>query len=161
MRYGGRLASDPLNDLAQGEAVMFTGTAGQTSNRWGDYSMTTVDPVDGATFYHANEYYTTLSSFNWRTRVGTFKFDQCGGGGGDIVLDAKVRRQGGKRFVALTWSPADGGTVNILRNGTSIGTTADDGQAQDKLGSNTGAFTYQVCETDSGDCSNEVRVLVR
>ena len=161
MRYGGRLASDPLNDLAQGEAVMFTGTAGQTSNRWGDYSMTTVDPVDGATFYHANEYYTTLSSFNWHTRVGTFKFDQCGGGGGDIVLDAKVRRQGGKRFVALTWSPADGGTVNILRNGTSIGTTADDGQAQDKLGSNTGAFTYQVCETDSGDCSNEVRVLVR
>ena len=26
MRYGGRLVNDPLNNLAQGEAIMFTGT---------------------------------------------------------------------------------------------------------------------------------------
>ena len=59
IRYAGRLATDPLNNLGQGEAIMFNGTASQTSNRWGDYSMTTVDPSDGTTFLHANEYYTT------------------------------------------------------------------------------------------------------
>jgi hypothetical protein len=46
------------------------------------------------------------------------------------------------------------------RVGTIRGTTADDGQAFDNLGTTTGTFTYQVCETDSGDCSNEVTVQV-
>jgi len=80
------------------------------------------------------------------------------GSGNVITLDATVHRQGGKRFVALTWSPADGGTVNVLRNGDVIATTDDDGEVRDKLGTGTGIFIYQVCETDSGDCSNAVRV---
>ena len=62
--------------------------------------------------------------------------------------------------VNLDWNPADGGDVNILRNGTIIQTIADDGKTKDKLGTTTGTFTYQVCETDSGDCSNEVDVTV-
>ena len=76
IRYAGRLASDPSNDLSQGEAIMFNGTGSQTgtNGRWGDYSMTTVDPTDGLSFWHANEYYATTSSFNWRTRIGKFKF---------------------------------------------------------------------------------------
>ena len=76
IRYAGRLSSDPLNDLAQGEANMFSGTGAQTDTfgRWGDYSMTTIDPADGLTFFHANEYYATTSSFNWHTRIGKFKF---------------------------------------------------------------------------------------
>jgi hypothetical protein len=76
IRYAGRLASDPSNDLGQGEAVMINGTGSQTEtfNRWGDYSMTTIDPVDGITFWHTNEYYTTTSSRNWYTRVGKFQF---------------------------------------------------------------------------------------
>jgi hypothetical protein len=76
IRYAGRLSSDPLNNLGQGEANMFSGLAAQTdtNGRWGDYSMTTVDPSDGVTFFHANEYYATTSSFNWHTRVGKFKF---------------------------------------------------------------------------------------
>jgi len=122
--------------------------------------MTSVDPVDGTTFYHANEYYTTLSSFNWHTRIGKFSFGTCGGGG-EIVLQAKAKTQGTNHLVQLKWSPADGGSINVLRNGVVVQTTADDGQAKDKLGAQTGAFTYQVCETDSGDCSNEVNVRVR
>ena len=60
-RYAGRLASDPLNSLAQGETDMFDGTGSQTgtSNRWGDYSAMTVDPVDDCTFWYTNEYYAT------------------------------------------------------------------------------------------------------
>jgi hypothetical protein len=50
--------------------------------------------------------------------------------------------------------------VNILRNDNIVQTTPDDGSALDILGAMRGTFTYQVCETDSGDCSNEVTVTV-
>ena len=84
LRYAGRLATDPLNTLAQGEALLFAGLGSQTgtSNRWGDYSDLTIDPVDDCTFWYTNEYYPSGSSqFNWRTRIGSFKFATCGGGG--------------------------------------------------------------------------------
>ena len=38
----------------------------------------TVDPVDDCTFWYTQEYYATDSSFNWRTRIGNFKFGSCG-----------------------------------------------------------------------------------
>jgi hypothetical protein len=76
IRYAGRLASDPLNDLGQGEALMTPGGGAQThaAGRWGDYSMTTVDPSDGVTFWTTNEYYPATDDVDWFTRVGTFKF---------------------------------------------------------------------------------------
>jgi hypothetical protein len=79
IRYAGRLASDPAGTLAQGEATLFAGTGSQTgtSNRWGDYSDMTVDPVDDCTFWYTQEYYQTTGSFNWRTRIGNFKFPGC------------------------------------------------------------------------------------
>ena len=75
LRYAGRLATDPLNTLAQGEAHLFDGTGSQSGsgNRWGDYSSLSVDPVDDTTFWYTNEYYSTTTSFNWRTRIGSFK----------------------------------------------------------------------------------------
>ena len=37
-----------------------------------------VDPVDDCAFWYTNEYYPTgSSSFNWRTRIGNFKFPGC------------------------------------------------------------------------------------
>jgi hypothetical protein len=79
IRYAGRAASDPINTLGQGEASLFNGTGSQsgTGNRWGDYSDLTIDPVDDCTFWYTTEYYSTNSSFNWRTRIGNFKFTQC------------------------------------------------------------------------------------
>ena len=78
VRYAGRLTTDPLNTLS-GEQHLFDGTGSQTgtSNRWGDYSDITVDPVDDCTFYYTNEYYATTGSFNWRTRIGYFRFTGC------------------------------------------------------------------------------------
>ena len=77
-RYAGRLVADPLNDLGQGEGVMFAGTASQTSaSRWGDYSMTTADPSNNTDFWHVNEYATGGAA--WHTRIGKFNF--VGGGG--------------------------------------------------------------------------------
>ena len=79
IRYAGRLSTDTVNTLAQGEATLFTGTGSQstTGNRWGDYSAMSVDPEDDCTFWYTNEYYATTSSFNWRNRIGNFAFTQC------------------------------------------------------------------------------------
>jgi hypothetical protein len=161
IRYASRLATDPLNTLTA-EAHLFDGTGSQTDtvSRWGDYSDMTVDPVDDCTFWYTQEYYSTTSSFNWRTRIGSFKFDTCGGSGGGITLTATVEQRNGNSRVNLVWSPADGGEVNVLRNGVNKFTTADDGSATNNVGTHTGTITYQVCETDSGDCSNEVMVTV-
>ncbi len=79
LRYAGRLVGDPAGTLAQGESHLFDGTGSQTGtgNRWGDYSDLTVDPVDDCTFWYTNEYYSSNGSFNWRTRIGNFKFPGC------------------------------------------------------------------------------------
>jgi hypothetical protein len=80
IRYAGRLVTDPPSDLSQGEAIMFTGAGSETdtNGRWGDYSMTTIDPANGMDFWHVNEYEATTGSFNWSTRIGKFNF--VGGG---------------------------------------------------------------------------------
>jgi hypothetical protein len=37
-----------------------------------------IDPVDDCTFWYTQEYLKSDGSFNWSTRVGTFKFPNCG-----------------------------------------------------------------------------------
>ena len=76
IRYAGRFAADPPSNLAQGEAVMFAGVSFHPGVRWGDYTRTEVDPSDGMSFYHINQY---AQSGLWHTRVGKFNF--VGGGG--------------------------------------------------------------------------------
>lgn len=82
IHYAGRLASDPLGELAQGEAVLMAGGGSQThtASRWGDYSSLTVDPVDDCTFWYTSEYYPTTSVSSWHTRIGAFRFLDCSGG---------------------------------------------------------------------------------
>ncbi len=86
--------------------------------------------------------------------------ETTGGGGGGITLTATLQQRNGESRVTLQWDPADGGEINVIRNGKTVQTTPDDGNTKDKLKSHTGTFTYQVCETDTGDCSNEVMVTV-
>lgn len=76
IRYAGRLAGDPANSLAQGEALLIAGGGHQTSSsgRWGDYSGLSIDPSDNLTFWHTNEYYPTTGGATWNTRIGKFKF---------------------------------------------------------------------------------------
>jgi hypothetical protein len=77
--YAGRLTNDTQSTLAQGEATLIAGAGHQTSSsgRWGDYSATFVDPQDGCTFWHTNEYYSASSTSSWNTRIGNFKYSQC------------------------------------------------------------------------------------
>jgi len=77
IRYATRLAGDPLGTLGT-EATLINGTGAQTSsNRWGDYSAMSIDPVNGCVFYYTNEYYNADSSNQWKTRVGAFRIPGC------------------------------------------------------------------------------------
>jgi hypothetical protein len=81
IRYAGRLVTDAVNTLPQAEVTLFAGAGSQNGglNRWGDYSDMTVDPVDDCTFWYTTEYIPANGSFNWRTRIGSFKYPGCGG----------------------------------------------------------------------------------
>lgn len=82
VRYTTRMAGDPAGTLPGGEQVCHQGTGAQTgsSNRWGDYSSMSIDPTDDCTFWYTQEYYETTGSFDFDTRICSFKLDGCGGG---------------------------------------------------------------------------------
>jgi hypothetical protein len=74
IRYAGRLATDPVSTLPQGEAVIINGTGAQTgSNRWGDYTSMNIDPADDCTFWYVNQYY-SVTGATWRTRIAHFRY---------------------------------------------------------------------------------------
>lgn len=74
----GRAPTDPAGAMF-GPSVLVNGSGVQFSSfkRWGDYSSMSVDPTDDCTFWFTSEYYLTTGSFNWSTRIGSFKFDGC------------------------------------------------------------------------------------
>ncbi len=78
IKYSYRTAIDTLSLLGS-EQVLQSGTGSQlrTLSRWGDYSAMTVDPVDDCTFWYTNQYLTSNGTFNWHTRIGSFKLNTC------------------------------------------------------------------------------------
>ena len=57
------------------ETEIFSGSGSQTgASRWGDYSMMSVDPVDGS-FWYTAEYYAETNSFDFKTRIANFVLD--------------------------------------------------------------------------------------
>ena len=85
INYAGRLRTDTLGQLAQGEATMYAGTGTQSigifgpsgATRWGDYTALQIDPVDECTFWYVNEYYPATHDWMWSTRFGKFAFPSC------------------------------------------------------------------------------------
>jgi hypothetical protein len=77
IRYTGRLQSDSLGTM-EAETSIIEGTGAQVgSNRWGDYSAMTVDPVDDCTFWYTSEYVPSNGDYNWHTRIASFSFPSC------------------------------------------------------------------------------------
>ncbi|MEO6222230.1 MAG: hypothetical protein ABIP90_03200 [Vicinamibacterales bacterium] len=78
IRFAGRETTDPLNTLST-ESSMQVGGGSQTTNlsRWGDYSTMALDPVDDCTFWFTTEYLQGDGTFNWSTRIASFKFTSC------------------------------------------------------------------------------------
>ncbi|HEX6475126.1 MAG TPA: carboxypeptidase regulatory-like domain-containing protein, partial [Candidatus Limnocylindria bacterium] len=124
IRAAGRLASDPLGELSQGENEMIAGTGSQLHGaaRWGDYSMLAVDPVDQCTFWYTTEYLVETSDADWHTRIGHFKFPSCTTGptgtlNGTVTDDATDDPIEGATVTAgpvTTKTDADGGYSLLL-----------------------------------------------
>lgn len=76
--YTGRTPTDPAGTMETAFTV-FTGGGSQTGglSRWGDYSSMSIDPQDDCTFWYTNEYIPSNGSFNWRTRLNSFRFSNC------------------------------------------------------------------------------------
>lgn len=83
IRYAARLATDAPGVLGLGENDLIAGTGSQThtAGRWGDYSMLSVDPTDGCTFWATAEYVAVTAPAQWQTRIGAFRLPGCGEGG--------------------------------------------------------------------------------
>lgn len=147
LRYAGRLASDPLNVLS-GEQHLFDGTGSQTgtNSRWGDYSDLTVDPVDDCTFYYTNEYYQTTTSFNWRTRIGYFRFAEC-----------TAPQKGTAHFtITLCNGGAPVANASVSIDGRPYGATIANGTYDASLAP--GAHTYTVSKPTVGTASGNFNI---
>eukprot|EP00899_Mesostigma_viride_P004978 jgi/Mesvir1/14481/Mv05187-RA.4 len=78
LRYSGRQAWDVPGSLPQGEYRLVDGSRGATTNRFGDYSALTVDPVDNCTFWFTGQYESlSAESATW---IAVFRFPSCGQG---------------------------------------------------------------------------------
>lgn len=80
IRYTGRMANDPLNEMTIAETEIIAGGGSQTggfvgNGRWGDYSAMVVDPSSPATFWYTTQYMQSTSSQGWKTRIASFSFD--------------------------------------------------------------------------------------
>ena len=81
----GRLAEDPLGVMGAEDVWLAGGGSQQASaSRWGDYSTMSIDPVDDCTFWYTQEYYAENASFDFKTRIGAFRFPSCTGPSVDL-----------------------------------------------------------------------------
>ncbi|MCV2368655.1 hypothetical protein [Roseateles oligotrophus] len=74
----GRRRADPKN-LLRAEVLVQAGGGSQTTglSRWGDYSTMQIDPADECTFWYTTQYIGANGTFNWRTKIASFKFPNC------------------------------------------------------------------------------------
>ena len=71
LRYAARSVNDPLGQLGPEQVLVDGPEAQTTSNRWGDYSHMSIDPLDDCTMWFVGEY------GNRRSRVGSFQVTDC------------------------------------------------------------------------------------
>lgn len=77
IRVAGRTSGATIDPglLDVDETSILEGSNSQTGvnrERWGDYSMMSVDPVDDNTFWYTTEY--TTGGWNWKTQIASFNF---------------------------------------------------------------------------------------
>ncbi len=74
IRFAGQTAANSGSGVLDvTETSIKAGALSQTGvNRWGDYSMMSVDPTDDATFWYTTEY--SGGGWNWKTQIASFNF---------------------------------------------------------------------------------------
>jgi hypothetical protein len=113
---------------------MFTGVGSQTAtlSRWGDYSAVTIDPADDCTFWYTNEYLKASGTFNWSTRIASFKFDSCGGtptpdfsvGASPTAVSITQGGAGGTSTITVSSVNGFNGAVTLSASGLPSGVSA-------------------------------------
>jgi hypothetical protein len=78
LAFATRLAGDAAGSLGT-ETTIIAGGGSQLQNlsRWGDYTQMSVDPVDDCTFWYTGQYLKSNGTWNWSTRVASFKINGC------------------------------------------------------------------------------------
>ena len=154
IHYTGRLAGDPLGTMTQGEGIVIDGAGAQTGglSRWGDYSSMSVDPVDDCTFWYTTEYLKSNGSFNWSTRVGSFKFASCTTGSSDFSMSANpttldvAQATSGSSTISTAVTTGAAQTVNLTATGQPMGTTVSFNPSSVTAGSSS-TMTVNVSST--------------
>jgi hypothetical protein len=139
IRYTGRVASDPLNEMTVGEHGIANGTGyqsygGSGNMRWGDYSDMCVDPSASGTFWYTQMYYTSNGT-NWKTRIASFNFSDifsvtasatpstiCSGQTTQLNSSAT----GGSGTFTYSWTSNPPGFTSTLQNPTANPTVTTD-----------------------------------
>ena len=132
IHYTGRLAISPAGQMDQGEASIIDGAGSQIGSlsRWGDYSMMAVDPTDDCTFWYTTEYIPSDGSFNWRTRIASFKFPGCGTPSNDFSMSANptsisaAQGSSGTSTISTAVTNGSAQTVSFAASGLPAGATA-------------------------------------
>ncbi len=115
--YAGRLAGDPAGTLPQSEVILFSGPGVQNTgyHRWGDYSTMSVDPTDDCTFWYTQEYVAATGGWDWRTRIGAFRFANCSIGPTG-TLSGMVTASGSGTPISNANVSATNGVITIQTN---------------------------------------------
>jgi hypothetical protein len=177
IRYTGRLAGDPLGSMTQGEGTIIAPNGSQTGNlnRWGDYTSMSIDPSDDCTFWYANEYLSANGSFNWRTRIGSFKFPSCNSGPSDFSISANPASlsvgQGGSATATISTAVTSGSAQSVTLSasgqpaGTTVGfspsskTAGGSSTMTDNVGSGTTPGSYTITVTGTGTSTTHTATI--
>ncbi len=133
IRCCGRVSTDMLGTMGQGEVTMAAGTGSQINyTRWGDYSHLTLDPEDNETLWYTQEYYTAAGS-DWQTRINAIKL-----GGGPAPSTADIQE-------AL-----DNDSLSFTQNGDANWTKVTDNYYYDNDSARSGAIIHnQICSIET------------
>ena len=146
------------NSIIEGTGSQTAGS-GSSGSRWGDYSGMSVDPADDCTFWYTNEYLTTNGSFNWKTRIGSFKFASCNNkplSATSLISSTNPSALGQSVTFTATVTPASGtgtptGTVTFEDGATVLGTLS--GGTATFVTSGLGAGVHLITAVYGGDAS--------
>ena len=122
--YTGRVPSDAQGTM-ESETMLLSGSGSQTGglSRWGDYTSMAIDPVDDCTFWYSNEYLSNTGSFNWATRLASFRFPTCGSTSPDFTVAATPSSQSVTQANSTTYT-ATIGAVNGFTGTVSLSVTS-------------------------------------
>jgi hypothetical protein len=156
LRYAVRTPGEPAGTL-EAEQVLWAGSGSQTSstNRWGDYTSLSVDPVDDCTFWFTGQYYAATASYDWHTRIGSFSVPGCGSvtPPDPPTAPTAVASAVDSSHIDVSWSGSTGATsYDVLRGGVAVasGLSSSTSVFHDSGLSPSTTYSYQVRAVNAG-----------